>query len=69
MDVLTQMMKEMDTPIGSIGEKLCGDSSGGVGGGGGVAGGKDIYIYIYTRIILKIMNLKKGVGIDHCNKK
>ena len=23
----------------------------------------------HTRIILKIMNLKKGVGIDHCNKK
>ena len=24
---------------------------------------------IYTRIILKIINLKKGVGIDHHNKK
>ena len=23
----------------------------------------------FTRIILKIMNLKKGVGIDHCNRK
>ena len=22
----------------------------------------------HTRIVLKIMNLKKGVGIDHCNK-
>ena len=28
-----------------------------------------VHAFYYIYIILKIMNLKKGVGIDHCNKK